>query len=39
MDITVDVGEYKLNVRTAGIIMHNNKILVHSNLKTSIMHY
>lgn len=37
MDITVDVGEYKLNVRTAGIIMHNNKILVHSNLENK--HY
>lgn len=28
-DITVNVGGYKLNVRAAGIIIHNNKILVH----------
>lgn len=33
MDITVDVGEYKLNVRAAAIITHNNKILTHRNMK------
>lgn len=33
MDITIDVGNYKLNVRTAGMIIHNNKILVHKNIK------
>ena len=32
MDITIDVENYKLNVRTAGIIIHNNKLLVHRNL-------
>ena len=33
MDITIDVGNYKLNVRTAGMIIHNNKILVHKSIK------
>ena len=33
MDITVDVGDYRLNVRTAGVIIHNNKILLHKNKK------
>ena len=37
MDITVDVGNYKLNVRAAGIIIHNNKILVHKNVNSE--HY
>lgn len=32
MDITIDVGNYKLNVRAACIIKHNNKILVHKNI-------
>lgn len=31
MDITINVEDYKLNVRTAGVIMHNNKILTHKN--------
>ena len=33
MDITIDVEDYKLNVRAAGIIIHNNKLLVHKNLE------
>lgn len=37
MDITVDVGDYKLNVRVAGIIIHNNKILVHKDINSD--HY
>ena len=37
MDITIDVGNYKLNVRAACIIKHNNKILVHKN--TNKEHY
>ena len=37
MDITVDVGEYKLNVRGAALINHNNKILVHKNINSD--HY
>lgn len=32
MDITIDVGDYKLNVRAAGIMIHNGKILVHRNI-------
>ena len=27
MDITIDVNDYKLNVRAACVIKHNNKIL------------
>ena len=37
MDITLDVEGYKLNVRAAVIILHNNKILVHRNIKSD--HY
>lgn len=32
MDITVDVGNYKLNVRATGVIIHNNKVLLHKNI-------
>lgn len=32
MDITVNVDDYKLNVRAGGIIIHNNKILAHRNI-------
>ncbi len=32
MDITVDINDYKLNVRAAGIIIHNDKLLVHKNV-------
>lgn len=31
MDITIDVDDYKLNVRAAAIIMHDGKILTHRN--------
>lgn len=31
MDITIDVDDYRLNVRAAAIIIHNNKLLVHKN--------
>lgn len=37
MDITIDVDNYKLNVRAACIIKHNNKILVHRNINSD--HY
>lgn len=37
MDITIDVENYKLNIRAAVIIMHQNKILVHKNTKEN--HY
>lgn len=29
MDLTIDIEDYKLNIRAAGIITHNNKILLH----------
>lgn len=37
MDITIDVGDYKLNIRAAGIIIHNNKVLCHKNINSD--HY
>lgn len=37
MDITIDVDNYKLKVRTAGVIIHNGKILVHRNINSD--HY
>lgn len=32
MDLTIDVEDYKLNVRAAAMIIHNNKLLVHQNI-------
>ena len=32
MDLTLDVENYKLNIRAAGLIIHNNKVLVHDNI-------
>ena len=32
MDLTLDVEDYKLNIRSAGVIIHNNKILTHKNV-------
>lgn len=32
MDISIDLENYKLNVRSAGIIIHNNKLLTHHDL-------
>ena len=37
MDITIDVKDYKLNVRSAGVIIHNGKILLHRNVNSG--HY
>lgn len=37
MDITVNIGNYQLNIRAAGVIIHNNKVLVHKNINTD--HY
>ena len=37
MDLTIEVEDYKLNVRAAGIIIHNNKVLTHRNTKSN--HY
>ena len=31
MDLTLDVEDYKLNIRAAGLLVHNNKILTHTN--------
>lgn len=31
MDLTLDVEEYKLNIRAAGIIIHEGKVLFHKN--------
>lgn len=32
MDITINVEDYILNVRASGIMIHNNKILLHKNI-------
>lgn len=37
MDITLNVEDYKLNIRAAGVIIHNGKILVHKNINSD--HY
>lgn len=37
MDITIDVKDYKLNVRSTGVIIHNGKILLHRNVNSG--HY
>jgi len=37
MDITIDVEDYRLNVRAAGIMIHNGKILLHRNINSD--HY
>lgn len=37
MDITINVEDYKLNVRAGAIIIHNNKVLVHRNINSD--HY
>lgn len=36
-DLTLDVEDYKLNIRSAGIIIHNGQVLVHRN--TNDNHY
>lgn len=37
MDLTVDIDDYKLNIRAGAIIIHNDKILTHKNKNES--HY
>lgn len=37
MDLTIDIEDYKLNVRAAGLIIHNGKILAHRNINSD--HY
>ena len=32
MDLTLDIEDYKLNIRAAAIIIHDNKLLVHKNI-------
>ena len=32
MDLTIDVEDYKLNIRSTGIIIHNNKLLTHKDM-------
>lgn len=32
MDISINLDDYKLNIRAAGIIIHNNKVLLHKNI-------
>ena len=32
MDLTLNVEDYKLNVRAAAIIIHNNKLLAHNDI-------
>ena len=34
MDLSIDIEEYKLNIRAATIITHKNKILLHRDLRT-----
>ena len=34
MDLTINIEDYKLNIRAAVIIIHNNKILVHKNINS-----
>ena len=36
-DLTLNVLDYKLNIRSAGIIIHNGKVLVHRNINNN--HY
>lgn len=33
MDLSIKVEDYKLNIRSTGIIIHNNKLLVHNSHK------
>ena len=37
MDLSLDINDYKLNIRAAGLIIHNNKILTHRNINAD--HY
>lgn len=36
-DLTIDIEDFKLNVRAAGVLIHNNKLLVHKNINSD--HY
>ena len=32
MNLSIDIEDYKLNIRAGGLIIHNNKILAHKNI-------
>ena len=32
MDLSLDLDGYKLNIRAAGVFVHNNKVLTHKNI-------
>lgn len=32
MDLTLDIEDYKLNIRAAAVIIHDNKLLVHKDV-------
>jgi len=32
MDLTIDIEQYKLNIRSTGVIIHNNKLLTHKDI-------
>lgn len=34
MDLSIEIKDYKLNIRSAAIIIHKNKILLHRDLRT-----
>lgn len=35
MDITIDIDDYRLNVRAAGVMIHNGKILLHKDINSN----
>lgn len=37
MDLTLDIEDYKLNIRAGGIVIHNNKLLTHKDINAD--HY
>ena len=39
MDITLNVEDYLLNVRASGIIIHDNKILLHKNINHLLWYF
>ena len=32
MDLSLDIEEYKLNIRTGAVIIHNNMVLTHRDI-------